>query len=178
MGPTVGPPTVQRAIMNRFHQNRRSNSNIAPKLETNQAQAHPPLNSPQGSRPTPPSHHSSPSSHSPGFGAQGVMTPPGSDAQLQMHRAQGLPAPSQLHQHPQHPQQLMKPHGPRGLTATAGMAPPLAPAPKGPAGSASTTMGGVSEPYYPSYQNHMEQLGKLTRPLMSFLFNRALFVLD
>lgn len=39
-------------------------------------------------------------------------------------------------------------------------------------------MGGVSEPYYPSYQNHMEQLGKLTRPLMSFLFNRALFVLD
>ncbi|RFU24849.1 hypothetical protein B7463_g11479, partial [Scytalidium lignicola] len=84
LGPThvtqVPQPTVQRAIMNRHHQARRSNSSIAPKIEpgvlphTHQ--------SPQ-SRPTPSSHASSPTAQSPAFANQGVMTPPASESQIQ-----------------------------------------------------------------------------------------------
>lgn len=90
LGPTHMPqnmaqPTVQRAIMNRHHQARRSNSSIAPKLEPGA-----PLQSPQ-SRPTPSSHASSPASNSPGFHNQGVMTPPASDAiQFQQQQQQRL----------------------------------------------------------------------------------------
>merc|ERR1712225_217149 len=79
-------PTVQRAVMNRHHQARRSNSSIAPKLEPGA-----PMQSPQ-SRPTPSSHASSPTSHSPGFHPQGVMTPPASESQMQFQQQQRLQA--------------------------------------------------------------------------------------
>jgi hypothetical protein len=148
-------PTVQRAIMNRHHQARRSNSNIAPKLEPGAApHPHPPMNptqSPQ-TRPTPSSHHSSPSSHSPGFNAQGVMTPPANDTQTQMQRVQ----------------QQMKPPIQHAPPATAGLGTTLISAMKAPGSSGSGSMGGVPTAYYPSpFQNHIEQLGKLTRPLLS-----------
>src|ERR1700710_1438788 len=76
----VQPPTAQRAIMNRHHQARRSNSNIAPKLEPGA-----PLRSPQ-SRPTPSSHTSSPTSNSSGFHNPGVLTPPASESQIQQQQ--------------------------------------------------------------------------------------------
>lgn len=70
LGPThmpqnlVQPPPIQRAIMNRHHQSRRSNSSIAPKHEPiNQSPIAP---SPK-SRPTPSSHSNSPTNTASGF---------------------------------------------------------------------------------------------------------------
>ena len=159
-------PTVQRAIMNRHHQARRSNSSIAPKLEPGA-----PLQSPQ-SRPTPSSHASSPTSNSPGFHNQGVMTPPASDSQMQFQQQQ------------QQRLQAAKSQPAHGLPGNAGMVVNTGVgasiAPKGPGSSGTSGTGGtpVAAAYYPSpFQNHIEQLGKLTPPL-SFFFNRAMFVLD
>lgn len=84
MPQNMAQPTVQRAIMNRHHQARRSNSSIAPKLEPGAS-----LQSPQ-SRPTPSSHASSPTSNSPGFHNQGVMTPPASDTMQFQQQQQRL----------------------------------------------------------------------------------------
>jgi hypothetical protein len=154
LGPThmphamAQPPTVQRAIMNRHHQARRSNSNIAPKIEPGTigvahsvAHSNP---SPQ-SRPTPTSHHSSPTSHSPGFPAQGVMTPPASDSQIQQQRLG----------HPLKPMPQGMPAGGPGVHPQA-----MAPVMKGP-GGVNAGMGGPQTAYYPSpFQNHIEQLGK------------------
>lgn len=161
LGPThmpqvmAQPPPVQRAIMNRHNQARRSTSNIAPKLEPGMPA--PPMHpaghsniSPQ-SRQTPSSHHSSPTSNSPGFPSHGVMTPPASDAQMQQQRLQ--------HIKPQMPHVLPMP--------SAGNIPsPLGPPMKnqGPAGAGG--MSGAPAAFYPSFQNHLEQLGKLTPPLL------------
>ena len=156
-------PTVQRAIMNRHHQARRSNSSIAPKLEPGA-----PLQSPQ-SRPTPSSHASSPTSNSPSFGHQGVMTPPASETQMQFQQQQ------------QQRLQAAKPQGQHGLlgapglmTAAGGLGAALGP--KGPGTSGTSGTGGtpVSATYYPSpsggFQNHYEQLGKLSPPFPSIFF--------
>lgn len=151
--------------MNRHHQARRSNSNIAPKLEPGPAPIIHPNPSPQ-SRPTPPSHHSSPTSNSPGFPIQGVMTPPASDSQMQQMQ--------RVHQQ-------LKPQPQHGMTLPqAGvLGPALISGGKGQGGSGPGSTGGVAAMYYPApFQNHIEQLGKLTRPLLSFSFNRAMFVLD
>ena len=160
-------PTVQRAIMNRHHQARRSNSSIAPKLEPGV-----PLQSPQ-SRPTPSSHASSPTSNSPGFGHQGVMTPPASDTQMQFQQQQ---------QQQQQRFQAVKPQPPHGLLGTPGLvgtAPGIGAAlgPKGPIGTGGTGGTPVSAAYYPSpsggFQNHYEQLGKLSPslPCLFFIWN-------
>jgi hypothetical protein len=173
LGPTHMPqnmaqaPTVQRAIMNRHHQARRSNSNIAPKLEPGV-----PLQSPQ-SRPTPSSHTSSPTSISPGFHNPGVMTPPASESQIQQQ--QRLPTP--------------KTQAPRGLSGNPGLLgnTGVTGSNVGLKGQGSRGTGGtggtpVAAAYYPSpFQNHIshiEQLGKLTLPLLSHFFERAMFVLD
>lgn len=169
LGPThapqgmAQPPTVQRAIMNRHHQARRSNSNIAPKLETGLSVGHPgPMGNPSPqSRPTPSSHHSSPNSASPGFSQQGVMTPPGSEIQ-QQHQAQ-------LHQ--QRAQHPLKQHAANGLPRPAGA---NGVSMKGQGSSGTGVMGGPTTAYYPSpFQNHIEQLGKLTppSPLLPVSFN-------
>lgn len=180
LGPTHMPqnmaqaPTVQRAIMNRHHQARRSQSSIAPKLEPGA-----PLQSPQ-SRPTPSSHASSPTAISPGFHNPGVMTPPGSDSQMQFHQQQQqqrLQAAQAAKQPINQGNQGLPGHG--GLLGNQGVGAPLAP--KGP-GSGGTSTGGTpaAAAYFasPNFQNHYEQLGKLSRPLLSFSFYRAMFVLD
>lgn len=159
-------PTVQRAIMNRHQQARRSNSNIAPKLEPGI-----PLQSPQ-LRPTPSSHASSPTSNSPGYNNPGVMTPPASDSQIPHQQQQRLHAskPQQAHGLPGNP----------GLLGNAGGAgTSVGPKGRGSGGTGSAGSTPVSTTYYPPYhlQNHMEQLGKLTRPLFFHFFGRALFVL-
>jgi len=170
MAPNMAqPPTVQRAIMNRHNQARRQiPPNIAPKIEPGlppTSHAHMHSNQSPQSRPTPPSHASSPTSNSPGFPAHGVMTPPGSESQVQ-HQ-----------QHPQHqqrPQQSMKPQVAPGVSnpGPGGQGNHMVSAMKGQGSSGPGSMGGVQTAYYPShtFQNHIEQLGKLTRPLLSYFF--------
>jgi hypothetical protein len=152
------PPTMQRAIMNRHQQARRSNSNIAPKLEPGV-----PLQSPQ-LRPTPPSHVSSPTSNSPGFSNPGVMTPPASDSQTQHQRLQAA----------------------KGLTGNPAILanPGVIGTPLGPKGQASSGPGSgggtpIAAALYPSpfqnyrnhnFRNHIEQLGKQTAPSSLPLF--------
>ncbi|TVY51537.1 hypothetical protein LCER1_G007147 [Lachnellula cervina] len=151
LGPTHMPqnmaqaPTVQRAIMNRHHQARRSNSSIAPKLEPGA-----PFQSPQ-SRPTPSSHASSPTSNSPGFHNQRVLTPPASEPHIQFQQQQQ-----------QHRLQAAKPQSPHGLPGNAGMVVNTglgaSIAPKGPGSSGTSGTGGtpVAAAYYPSpFQNHI-----------------------
>lgn len=164
LGPThmpqnmAQPPTVQRAIMNRHNQARRSNSTIAPKLEPGAS-----LHSPQ-SRPTPPSHTSSPTSMSPGFNNQGVMTPPASETQAQFQ-----------HQQQQRLQAKILPSlgqpGNPGMMGNVGViGPPMLP--KGHGNTGAVNVGGapVANALYPHFQNHYEQLGKLSRPLPFPLF--------
>jgi hypothetical protein len=158
-------PTVQRAIMNRHHQARRSNSSIAPKLEPGA-----PLQSPQ-SRPTPSSHASSPTSNSPSFGNQGVMTPPASDTQIQFQ---------QQHQQRLQAAKSQPQHGLLGTPGLIGSAGGIGAAlkPQGPGTSGTGGTGGtpVSAAYYPSpsgaggYLTHLEQLGKLSPPFLSLFF--------
>lgn len=154
LGPTpiqqnmAQPPTVQRAIMNRHHQARRSNSSIAPKLEPGVAFHN--NQSPQ-SRPTPPSHVSSPTTSSPGFNnAQGVLTPPSSDSQMQHQQQQRLQAAKTHAQHAL--------SGTTGLLVNTGMGMPIGPKGQGNAGSNNTSSAPVAAAYYPSFQNHIEQL--------------------
>lgn len=144
------PPTMQRAIMNRHNQARRSNSNIAPKLEPGV-----PLQSPQ-LRPTPSSHVSSPTSNSPAFSNPGVMTPPASEPQAQHPRLQ--------------PAKVM-PANPTLITNPAVLGAALTQKGPGSAGSGPSSATPIAAAHYPSpfqnyrnpnFQNHIEQLGKLT----------------
>jgi hypothetical protein len=163
MAPNMAqPPTMQRAIMNRHHQARRSNSNIAPKLEPGV-----PLQSPQ-LRPTPSSHVSSPTSNSPGFSNPGVMTPPASDSQTQHQRLQG---PKSI---PGNPALLTNP----GVIGTSL-------GPKGQAVSGSGSSGGtpIAAAHYPSpfqnyrnqnFRNHIEQLGKSPSSLFKEVLGQEL----
>lgn len=161
------PPTVQRAIMNRHHQARRSNSNIAPKLEPGAALGQPAsLSNPSPqSRPTPSSHHSSPNSTSPGFPQPGVMTPPAPESQIQQQQQAQLQQQQRSHQ-------PLKPQMAHGLPVPVGaQGRGIGPALKGQGTNGTGAMGGASAAYYPSpFQNHIEQLGKLTRPLLSCFF--------
>jgi hypothetical protein len=73
--------------------------------------------------------------------------------------------------------QPMKPHVHHGLPPASG--PSMVSVMKGQGSSGPGGMGGVSAAYYPPpFQNHIEQLGKLTRPSFPFSLNRAMFVLD
>lgn len=166
MAPNMAqPPTVQRAIMNRHHQARRSQSSIPLKMEPIINTPHTSVQnnpSPQ-SRPTPSSHASSPNSHSPGFNSSAVMTPPASDPAIQ--------------QRPQQPMKQPLPHGHQN--GPAGLGAPLAPAMKSQGNGVGRNMRPGQTPYYASapFQTHIEQLGKLTRPLFISLY-RTMFVLD
>ena len=174
-------PTVQRAIMNRHNQARRSNSNIAPKLEPGL-----PLQSPQ-LRPTPSSHaSSSPISNSSGFHNPGVMTPPPSDSQMhQQHQQQQQQLLQQQQQ--QRIQAANKPQSPHGLPLNTGLVNTgiigniIGPKGQGSSGAGSAGATPTTAAFYPSpFQNHIrhiEQLGKLSRPLLSHFLHRTMFVL-
>jgi hypothetical protein len=172
LGPThmpqnmVQPPPIQRAILNRHHA-RRSNSSIAPKLEPGISPLPPPMHgqlsmaSPK-SRPTPSSHSASPSATT-SYGSQHGASPASSD----------------------HLSASMRP-----LSAATSMKPPLHGLP-GLQGQRHLAMAGLQQPgtaghqrqnipvttaapFYvaPSFQNHIEQLGKLPRflsPLLNFV---------
>jgi hypothetical protein len=193
LGPTRTPtsantspnqPPMQRAIMNRHQQTRRS-IGVPPKAEGVHGL---PLIQPEGvlpnrsplSQPTPSSHVSSPSTtatRSPNFVPQsGASVSPnfGPIAQQQQHLRPQQPPRSQY-------TPLMAPQRPSVITnhpSSSGMS--SASTVGSGAGSVMTgsTSGGPSA-YYPSpFQSHMDQLGKLSRPLLSLLRHRAMFVLD
>lgn len=177
----VQPPPIPRAILNRHH-TRRSNSSIAPKLEPG-VTLPPPLTiahtNPHSSaaspknRPTPSSHSASPTASGSGFVAS-----PGGSEQIPPTSMRSSMAQSAMKQQQQQGQ----------VNPMAGMVPPgqhrmmppmqahMQHQPGIPHQAARP--GGVSaQSYYstPSFQNHIEQLGKLTRLLSpSFLFNRTL----
>ncbi|KAM0249473.1 hypothetical protein ACHAP5_002862 [Fusarium lateritium] len=150
LGPThmpqnlVQPPPIQRAIMNRHHQSRRSNSNIAPKAEPVPVlppplQPHSTATSPKN-RPTPSSHSNSPSNTGSAF------SPAASD-NMSMRGSMTSMSRQPMPQQPQQPQQQQMPQNtqpPRSsMMQNSG---------RGQAGSAAS--------YYPTpaFQNHIEQL--------------------
>ncbi|KAI3336368.1 hypothetical protein HD806DRAFT_3448 [Xylariaceae sp. AK1471] len=87
LGPThmaqnmMQPPPIQRAILNRHHNSRRSASSIAPKVEPgvtsvpNQTNIQPSVASPK-TRPTPPSHAASPTHPTPPYNSHMAATSP------------------------------------------------------------------------------------------------------
>ncbi|ESZ96925.1 hypothetical protein SBOR_2719 [Sclerotinia borealis F-4128] len=161
LGPThmqqnmAHPPTFHRAAaMNRHHQARRSNSNIAPKLEPGVSFHNPSSQS----RPTPSSHASSPTTNSPGFNNQGVLTPPSSDSQVQHQQQQQ----QRLHAAKTQAQHALS--GTTGLLVNTSVGSPLGAKVQGNGnGTGNTGSAPVAAAYYPSFQNHIEQLGKLTQ---------------
>ncbi|KAK3368236.1 hypothetical protein B0H63DRAFT_534362 [Podospora didyma] len=165
LGPThmpqnmVQPPTIQRALLNRHH-SRRSNSSIAPKLEPGAVSPLPPpisshhssAASPK-SRPTPSSHSASPTATA-SFGSQHGASPVGSDHMTSMR--QPLP-PTNTMKAPPHPQGIAGMAGPRQMH--------MAALQQQAAAQARAGVGRTPASFYPtpSFQNHIEQLGKLTR---------------
>lgn len=153
----VQPPPIQRTMFNRHHHSRRSGSSIAPKLEAVTNSLPPPLHGIQAAaspktRPTPPSHAASPTNPNPTFG-QPVTSPSTAD---QPGIRSTLPQPMRP---PLPPMQ-----GP--MAAAAARQQMLQAGASSGANPASRTA-----PFYPtqSFQNHIEQLGKLTRVLNTYL---------
>jgi hypothetical protein len=96
------------------------------------------------------------------------MTPPASDTQIQ-------------HQQQQQRMQAPKPQIPHGLPGNQGLVgntgvigTTMGPKGQGSSGTGSTGGTPLAAAYYPSpfqnMKNHIEQLGKLTRPLLSHFF--------
>ncbi|CAJ2510207.1 Uu.00g061070.m01.CDS01 [Anthostomella pinea] len=153
LGPThmpqnmVQPPPIQRGMLNRQHHPRRSGSSIAPKLEPGMPSLPPPnginqaLVSPK-SRPTPPSHAASPINPTPPYGGHMAASSPAASDHTGMRPA--MPPPPKQHMPPMpgmgaaQRQQMMQ------QQPTSGPRPPA---------------------FYPtpSFQNHFQQLGKLTQ---------------
>ncbi len=171
LGPThvpqnmVQPPPIQRAILNRHHA-RRSASGIAPKLEPGipvsplppPIHAHASALSPKA-RQTPSSHSASPTGTA-SFGSQHGASPAGSDnpngpVRTSMLPMGGMKAPPLQHLAPIHGLP-----GPRQMQM-----PALQPGPNQVRGSVA----GNQAQFYPtpSFQNHIEQLGKLARSFSS-----------
>lgn len=159
--PMVQPPPIHRAMLNRHHA-RRSNSGIAPKLEPGipASPLPPPMHShasalsPRNQQ-TPSSHSASPTGTAP-FGSQHGPSPAGSDhvgtpARPPIPPLTGMKAPPPPHLAPIHGLP-----GPRHMQMSGLHQPPTQV--RGAANNAA--------PFYPtpSFQNHIEQLGKLARP--------------
>jgi hypothetical protein len=175
LGPThvpqnlVQPPPIQRAILNRHHA-RRSQSGIAPKLEPGipvsplppPIQPNPSALSPRH-RPTPSSHSGSPAGTT-SFGSQHGASPAVSD-QMNPPVRPSMPPVTAMKAPPPHIAPL------HGLPGVRQMQVP------GLQHGAGHMRGGISggTPFYPtpSFQNHIEQLGKLARSI-SFLIARSI----
>lgn len=165
------PSPVQRAVMNRHTQNRRSASGITisplhahPSPTSGIAKSSPRL------QPTPPSRVISPTvTKSPVGYVQGGMTSPGVDMQAQRQ------------QQPSHKSRISPPQPP-SISTSMSAPMPQAPAPYHRNSTASIEMASATSSqtsYHPSpFHTHYEQLGKLTRPLLSVSLYRAMFVLD
>ncbi|KAK0622844.1 hypothetical protein B0T14DRAFT_425401 [Immersiella caudata] len=164
LGPThmpqnlVQPPPIQRAILNRHHA-RRSNSSIAPKLEPGivsplppPLHAHSSATSPK-SRPTPSSHSASPAATT-SYGSQHGASPASSD-HLSASIRPTMPTSTSM-KAPPTPHALSNMPGQRQMQMAAlqqGVA------------HARGVVPGTAAPFYPtpSFQSHIDQLGKLTQ---------------
>ncbi|PKS10226.1 hypothetical protein jhhlp_001976 [Lomentospora prolificans] len=177
LGPThvpqtlAQPPPIQRAIMNRHHQSRRSVSSIAPKVEPGVGQLATPPQPPSvlspKSRHTPPSHANSPTGSAPTFGSQPALSPPASEAgplrtpaTAPQHQLSPVPGPVPISPPTSRPIPTLPPTSTAANTRLANVATVSG------AATPNTTPGTVTSPngaagYYttPSFQNHIEQLG-------------------
>ncbi|KAK3905093.1 hypothetical protein C8A05DRAFT_13069 [Staphylotrichum tortipilum] len=172
LGPThvpqnlVQPPPIQRAILNRHHA-RRSASGIAPKLEPGipvsplppPMHAHPSALSPKN-RHTPSSHSASPSGTA-SFGSQHGASPAGSDHPNAAVRQSMPPMPGMKAAPP--PQHLAPLHGlpgPRQMQM-----PNLQQQQQQGTNHVRGSVASTPAAFYPtpSFQNHIEQLGKLAQ---------------
>ena len=164
------PSPIQRAVMNRHTQARRSASGI---IRSNPAQPSPSCSLPKQSprlQPTPPSQAISPTTlRSPVGLVQGGMTSSGVDLRAQQQ------------QQPRPNSRIPPSHMPPSIS-TSMSGPNIQPIMSASRSSGGTEMtSGTSghSNFYPSpFQTHIEQLGKLTRPLLSLFLYRAMFVLD
>ncbi|KAH7632026.1 hypothetical protein B0T09DRAFT_382127 [Sordaria sp. MPI-SDFR-AT-0083] len=170
LGPTHMPqnlvqqPPIQRALLNRHHA-RRSQSSIAPKLEPGitisplppPVHSHASALSPK-SRPTPSSHSASPSTTTT-FGSHSGASPATSDGMIPPIRPH-LPPASALKILP--PSQLG--NGVPGLAQQQRHSMQMPGLQQG-QNHMRNSVGGNTTSFYPtpSFQNHIEQLGKLTR---------------
>jgi len=170
----VQPPPIQRPIINRHHP-RRSNSGIAPKIEPgiNVTPLPPPLQphsalSPTN-RPTPSSHSASPPGTA-SFGSQHAPSPAGSDHLNPSMR----PTPPSGPVMKATPPQMGPPV--HGLPTPRSMHQPIGGLQHSVNNQPRPSVSGSTASFYPtpSFQNHIEQLGKYT-PLLSFLFFSFLF---
>lgn len=160
----VQQPPIQRALLNRHHA-RRSQSSIAPKLEPGitisplppPVHSHASALSPK-SRPTPSSHSASPSTTTT-FGSHSGASPATSDGMIPPIRPH-LPPASALKILP--PSQLG--NGVPGLAQQQRHSMQMPGLQQG-QNHMRNSVGGNTTSFYPtpSFQNHIEQLGKLTR---------------
>ena len=136
----VQPPPIQRAIMNRHHQSRRSTSSIAPKSDPSQGippiQTHPSVLSPKH-RPSVSNHSNSPSTAGSGF------SPAASDNLSMRHSAVAAQRNHMSHGAGGGAQSLLQPALKNGHMARG-----------------STVGNGAAFYPTPAFQNHYEQLGE------------------
>lgn len=173
------PTPIQRAVMNRQSQVRRSTSGSQGSRILRPHSSHPSSNHSPRLQPTPPTTISPSTTRSPVGLPKGGMVLPGSDLTAQHQHQQ------QHQQHHQHQQQHL-PLEPRGyapqaptrlsIPATRPLTQNMTPSTTD--GSHGSERDSHSSFYPSTFQAHIEQLGKLTRPLLSICLNRALFVLD
>ena len=167
------PTPVQRALLNRQSHGRRSTSGSSSRAIRPHSSQSSSVQSPGLQQPTPSSQILSPSTTKSPIGvAKGGMLLPSGDMKAQPQQ-QPLP-PLESRTYPQQPpSRLSIPTSRSSLQGTASSTADT---------SRSSDVGstaGTQTSFYPSpFQAHIEQLGKLSRPLLSLLFNRALFVLD
>ncbi|KAK3322604.1 hypothetical protein B0H66DRAFT_472986 [Apodospora peruviana] len=168
LGPThmpqnmVQPPPIQRALLNRHHA-RRSNSSIAPKLEPGvlsplppPMHAHPSAASPKN-RPTPSSHSASPTATT-SFGSQHGTSPASSDHQMGGSIRPPIPPPAGM-KAPPPPQHV---GGMAGVAAQRQMQ--MQSLQQQQQSHVRGSVGGTAPTFYASsFQNHYEQLGKLSQ---------------
>lgn len=170
------PTPIQRAVMNRHSQVRRSTSGSqGSRILRPHSSSHTSSNHSPRLQPTPTTVSPS-TTRSPVGLPKGGMVLPSGDLKAQ-------------HQHQQQ-QQQHPPLEPRGYSQQAPSRlsiPATRPALQnmtssttdGSRGSEMDSTAGTHSNFYPStFQAHIEQLGKLSRPLLSVFLNRALFVLD
>ena len=159
---THQPSQIQRAVMNRHTQARRSASGI---IKPSPAHPSPTSSGPKQSprlQPTPPLQVLSPTtSRSPVGLVQGGMISSGVDLRAQQ---QQQPRPK-----PRIPPQHMPPSISTSIPLPNTQ--PILPASRGSGGTEMTSSTSTHSNYYPSpFQTHIEQLGKLSRPLLSHFF--------
>ncbi|KAI1828306.1 hypothetical protein F4861DRAFT_535268 [Xylaria intraflava] len=179
LGPThmpqnmMQPPPIQRALLNRHHNSRRSTSSIAPKIEPGvtsapgQANLQSSVASPK-SRPTPPSHAASPTNPTPPYSGHiaanspTAATPDHGNVRAAMPPPMKQTMPSMPGILPSPRQQLMQQQQQQQPQQSQ---PQPQPQPQQQQQQSQATSGSRPPALYPtsSFQSHFQQLGKFTQ---------------